>query len=257
MLGASPLGPHLFLGHVPPASAGGLPAELAAALATARIAVGAARLLAPAALAVQVLVLGANVASPPVAAAPAVASTIQPVVRGGVGGGTSRAAPAATTPAPSFLPRPRGGGLLASAAAAARRPLPRAVAAVAAVRLVGLPLAGAALVAGARSVGVLPADPLVALVLLLEAVTPTSQTLVVIGRLRPAPTPTPAQDTTQPDYSLARALARLVMRLYIVSAVPLAIAVALAARAAGVGVAGEAVVGRVVTAAAAAAVAAV
>ena len=252
VLGASPLGPHLFLGHVPPAAAGGLPAELAAALAAARIAVGAARLLAPAALAVQVLVLGASVALPPVPAAPAVARNIQPLVRGG-GGGDAAPPPATTTTPASFLPRPRGCGLLASAAAAARRPLPRAVAAVAAVRLVGLPLAGAALVAGARAIGLLPTDPLVTLVLLLEAATPTSQTLVVIARLRRAPTPAPAQDTTQPDASLSRALARLVMRLYILSAVPLAIAVALAARAAGVAVAGEAVVGRVVTAAAAAA----
>jgi len=219
VLSLSPLGPTLFLD----APAGSLPPEAAAAVAAARVAVGAARLLAPAALGVQVLVLGASLAGA-AAEAGAPVGNIQPL-RVASGGASTRAAAGAAAPRLNLLAT-----AWTSISSWSRRPLTRAVAAVATVRLLLLPAAGVGIVAALRAAGALPADPLVAMVLLMEAASPTSQTLVVIARLRPSRGAVGGDGPA----GLSRALARLVVRLYVLSAAPLALAAYLAATAAGV-----------------------
>ena len=199
-LGASPLGPALFLtpaevvaatGVAPPA----LPLELSLALAAARAFIGAARTLAAGALPGQLLVLGASLSS----------SSSAPPPRQAGGG----------PPARRGLPRALWAGAVG--------PDGRALAAVAVVRLAIVPALGVATVAAARGAGWgVGTDPVAALVLLIQAAVPPAQTFVIMA-------------LASGDADLASRLASLIVRLYAWSAVPMSLAAIGAARWVGAG----------------------
>jgi predicted permease len=204
-LGASPAGPALFLGAAEHSSGiGGRSLEVAALLAAGRTAVAAARLLAPAALPGQLLVLGASLAP----------------VRQNRPGRVGRPPP---LPAGVGVGPGGGRGFLPALASAAVGPDGRALAAVLAVRCVALPLLAWAGLSSLRAAG-LPAaaDPVAALVLALQAAVPTAQTLVVMAGV-------------DGEGALAARLAGLTVRLYVWGALPLCACAIGAARWAGVG----------------------
>lgn len=199
-LGASPLGPALFLGPAELAAAAGTPATLtrlaAWPVAAARaLLVGPARLLAAGALPGQLLVLGASLA-PPV--------------------GQKKPTTARPGPLPTLL-----------------GPEPAALAAVAAVRMLVLPAVGLAAVGAARAAGWgVGLDPVAALVLCIQAAVPPAQTVVVMAL---AAGDRGGSDGVSGDGGgLAARLAGLVVRLYAWSALPMCVAAIGSARWVGV-----------------------
>eukprot|EP00887_Chlorella_sp_A99_P007237 scaffold2.g7237.t1 len=202
-VGLTPLGRGLFApggaaaGSGAAAAAAALPPELSLARAAVKAAVEVVRLLAESATPIGTIVLAS--------------SLLQRPADGAAGAG----APPAVAPPP---PARRRRGWLGAAAALL---LPadgveaRALAVIALARFLLLPLATLSTMRLLGAAGLLPggaaADPLLLLVLLVQAVMPSAQNLIVLLQLSPA---------TQP---LAPAFSRLLLKLYAYAALPVSL----------------------------------